>query len=86
MAVCPLATLGMLREEPPLLTRFACTQPATELHAQLEAWYDQHLNSIRRVREPLADCLLEKNPAAGTRIKVDGDGKELKIAEGCLLI
>jgi ATP-dependent Clp protease ATP-binding subunit ClpA len=34
------------------------------------------------LREPLADYLLEKNPPAGTKIKVDVDGKELKIAEG----
>ncbi len=34
------------------------------------------------VREPLADYLLEKNPAAGTPIKVDVEGNELKIAEG----
>jgi hypothetical protein len=34
------------------------------------------------VREPLADYLLEKNPATGTKIKVDVEGKGLKIAEG----
>jgi ATP-dependent Clp protease ATP-binding subunit ClpC len=33
------------------------------------------------VREPLADYLLEKNPAAGAKIRVDVDGKELKIAD-----
>ena len=34
------------------------------------------------VREPLADYLLEKNPGAGAKIKVEVEGKELKIAEG----
>jgi ATP-dependent Clp protease ATP-binding subunit ClpA len=34
------------------------------------------------VREPLADYLLEKNPPAGTKIRVDVEGKGLKIAEG----
>jgi hypothetical protein len=34
------------------------------------------------VREPLADYLREKNPSAGTKIKVDVDGKGLRIAEG----
>jgi hypothetical protein len=34
------------------------------------------------VRELLADYLLEKNPATGTKIKVDVEGKGLKIAEG----
>jgi hypothetical protein len=33
-------------------------------------------------REPLADCLLEKNPSAGTKIRVDVEGKGLKMAEG----
>jgi ATP-dependent Clp protease ATP-binding subunit ClpA len=33
------------------------------------------------VREPLADYLLEKNPAAGAKIKVEAEGTELKIAE-----
>ncbi len=33
------------------------------------------------VREPLADYLLDKNPQAGTKINVDVDGRELKIAE-----
>ncbi len=33
------------------------------------------------VREPLADFLLDKNPAAGTKIRVDVSGEELKIAE-----
>ncbi len=33
------------------------------------------------VREPLADYLLEKNPSAGAKIKVDIDGKGLKIAD-----
>ncbi len=33
------------------------------------------------VREPLADYLLEKNPAAGTKIKVDVEGKGLKIVD-----
>jgi ATP-dependent Clp protease ATP-binding subunit ClpA len=33
------------------------------------------------VREPLADYLLEKNPGAGTKIRVDVEGKELKIAD-----
>jgi hypothetical protein len=34
------------------------------------------------VREPLADYLLEKNPAAGTKIRVDVEGEKLKMAEG----
>jgi hypothetical protein len=33
------------------------------------------------VREPLADYLLEKNSSAGTKIKVDVDGKGLKLSE-----
>jgi hypothetical protein len=33
------------------------------------------------MREPLADYLLEKNPAAGTKIRVDMEGKGLRIAE-----
>ncbi len=33
------------------------------------------------VREPLADYLLEKNPAAGTKIKVEVEGEQLKIAD-----
>jgi ATP-dependent Clp protease ATP-binding subunit ClpC len=33
------------------------------------------------VREPLADYLLEKNPGAGTKIRVDVEGKGLKIAD-----
>ncbi len=33
------------------------------------------------VREPLAGYLLEKNPQAGAKIKVDVDGKGLKIAD-----
>jgi ATP-dependent Clp protease ATP-binding subunit ClpC len=33
------------------------------------------------VREPLADYLLEKNPATGTKIRVDVDEKGLKIAD-----
>jgi hypothetical protein len=33
------------------------------------------------VREPLADYLLEKNPTAGTKIRMDVDGKDLRIAE-----
>ena len=33
------------------------------------------------VREPLADYLLEKNPAAGAKIRVDVEGKGLKIAD-----
>jgi ATP-dependent Clp protease ATP-binding subunit ClpB len=37
------------------------------------------------VREPLADYLLEKNPAAGTKIKVM-EGKELRILRDCGLI
>jgi hypothetical protein len=32
-------------------------------------------------REPLADHLLEKNPAAGTKIRVDVNGKGLKISD-----
>jgi hypothetical protein len=39
----------------------------------------QRSNSIGR--EPLADYLLEKNPATGTKIKVDVDGEQLKMAE-----
>src|SRR5512137_2749694 len=34
------------------------------------------------VREPLADYLLEKNPGAGTKIRVDVQGEKLKLAEG----
>ncbi len=33
------------------------------------------------VREPLADYLLDKNPAAGAKIRVDVDGKGLKISD-----
>ena len=33
------------------------------------------------VREPLADFLLEKNPQAGAKVKVDVDGEGLKIAD-----
>jgi hypothetical protein len=33
-------------------------------------------------REPLADYLLEKNPAAGAKIKVDVEDEKLKLAEG----
>ena len=33
------------------------------------------------VREPLADYLLDKNPAAGTKVKVDVAGEQLKIAD-----
>jgi hypothetical protein len=33
------------------------------------------------MREPLADYLLEKNPSARAKIKVDVEGKELKIAD-----
>jgi ATP-dependent Clp protease ATP-binding subunit ClpC len=33
------------------------------------------------VREPLADYLLEKNPPAGTKIRVEVEGKGLKMAE-----
>jgi ATP-dependent Clp protease ATP-binding subunit ClpC len=33
------------------------------------------------VREPLADYLLDKNPAAGTMVKVDVAGEELRIAD-----
>jgi ATP-dependent Clp protease ATP-binding subunit ClpC len=32
------------------------------------------------VREPLADFLLEKNPAAGTKVQIDVSGEELKIS------
>jgi hypothetical protein len=32
--------------------------------------------------EPLADYLLEKNPSAGTKIKVDVEGEKLKMMEG----
>jgi hypothetical protein len=36
----------------------------------------------RTVRRDLwADYLLEKNPAAGTKIRVDVEGKELKILD-----
>jgi ATP-dependent Clp protease ATP-binding subunit ClpC len=34
------------------------------------------------VREPLADYLLEKNPATGMKIKVDVEGEKLKMIEG----
>jgi len=34
------------------------------------------------VRKPLADYLLEKNPATGTKIKVEVEGEKLKMAEG----
>jgi len=34
------------------------------------------------VREPLADYLLEKNPATGMKIKVDVEGEKLKMTEG----
>jgi hypothetical protein len=34
------------------------------------------------VREPLVDYLLDKNPTAGAKIKVDVDENGLKIAEG----
>ncbi|CAG0993365.1 partial ATP-dependent Clp protease ATP-binding subunit ClpC, partial [Anaerolineae bacterium] len=33
------------------------------------------------VREPLADYLLDKNPAAGTKVTIDVEGGELKIAD-----
>jgi ATP-dependent Clp protease ATP-binding subunit ClpA len=33
------------------------------------------------VREPLADYLLEQNPQAGAKIKVDVEGTGLKIAD-----
>ncbi len=31
--------------------------------------------------EPLADYLLDKNPAAGTKIKIDVAGNELKFSD-----
>jgi ATP-dependent Clp protease ATP-binding subunit ClpC len=34
------------------------------------------------VREPLADYLLEKNPQAGAKIRIDVDGEKLKMMEG----
>jgi hypothetical protein len=33
------------------------------------------------VRGPLADYLLEKNPSAGTKIRVDAEEKGLKTAD-----
>ncbi len=48
------------------------------------AWGARPLRRIiqKLAHEPLADYLLEKNPAAGTKIRVEVDGKELKMAEG----
>ncbi|HTP08703.1 MAG TPA: ATP-dependent Clp protease ATP-binding subunit [Anaerolineae bacterium] len=34
------------------------------------------------VREPLADYLLDKNPQAGAKIRIDIDGEKLKMTEG----
>jgi ATP-dependent Clp protease ATP-binding subunit ClpA len=62
------------------------TEPAkTWLLAQNDhpEWGARPLRRIiqKFVREPLADYLLEKNPAAGTKIRVEVEGKELKIAD-----
>src|SRR5512143_507145 len=63
------------------------TEPArTWLLAQNDhpEWGARPLRRIiqKFVREPLADYLLEKNPSAGAKIKVDVEGKGLKIVEG----
>ncbi len=36
---------------------------------------------VRFGREPLADYLLDKNPQAGAKIRVDVDGETLEIAD-----
>ena len=41
--------------------------------ARRAAWHDSS--------EPLADYLLDENPQAGAKIRVDVDGKGLKIAD-----
>ncbi len=63
------------------------TEPAkTWLLAQNDhpEWGARPLRRIiqKFVREPLADYLLEKNPATGTKVKVDIEGEKLKMAEG----
>jgi ATP-dependent Clp protease ATP-binding subunit ClpC len=63
------------------------TEPArTWLLAQNDhpEWGARPLRRIiqKFVREPLADYLLEKNPGAGMKIKVDADGDKLKMTEG----
>ena len=62
------------------------TEPAkTWLLAQNDhpEWGARPLRRIiqKFVREPLADYLLEKNPATGTKIKVDVEGEKLKMVD-----